>query len=43
MPYACPALMTAAAGRTADLRLIRLAGATRKQVIWLVTAEPPWW
>ncbi|MBB5114930.1 ABC-type antimicrobial peptide transport system permease subunit [Micromonospora echinospora] len=32
-------LLTAAAGRTADLRLIRLAGATRKQVVWLVTAE----
>ncbi|MFD6636965.1 hypothetical protein ACFWDN_14225 [Micromonospora chalcea] len=32
-------LLTAAAGRTADLRLIRLAGATRKQAVWLVTAE----
>ncbi|MCT2281117.1 FtsX-like permease family protein [Micromonospora chalcea] len=31
--------LTAAAGRTADLRLIRLAGATRKQAVWLVTAE----
>ncbi|WP_341718771.1 FtsX-like permease family protein [Micromonospora sp. FIMYZ51] len=32
-------LLMAAAGRVADLRLIRLAGATRRQVIWLVTAE----
>ncbi|MFD6683211.1 ABC transporter permease [Micromonospora parva] len=32
-------LLLAAAGRAADLRLIRLAGATRRQVIWLVTAE----
>ncbi|SCG53220.1 ABC transporter permease [Micromonospora humi] len=32
-------LLMAAAGRVADLRLIRLAGATRGQVIWLVTAE----
>lgn len=32
-------LLMAAAGRAADLRLIRLAGATRRQVIWLVTAE----
>ncbi|MFG1714189.1 FtsX-like permease family protein [Micromonospora sp. NPDC049203] len=32
-------LLMAAAGRVADLRLIRLAGATRKQVMWLVTAE----
>ncbi|MGW5557288.1 FtsX-like permease family protein [Micromonospora sp. NPDC003944] len=32
-------LVLAAAGRAADLRLIRLAGATRRQVIWLVTAE----
>ncbi|MEW2328647.1 FtsX-like permease family protein [Micromonospora chersina] len=32
-------LLMAAAGRVADLRLIRLAGATRMQVIWLVTAE----
>ncbi|EEP73059.1 ABC transporter permease component [Micromonospora sp. ATCC 39149] len=33
-------LLLAAAGRVTDLRLIRLAGATRRQVIWLVTAEP---
>ncbi|MEH1098368.1 ABC transporter permease [Micromonospora sp. CPCC 205561] len=32
-------LLLAAVGRVADLRLIRLAGATRRQVIWLVTAE----
>lgn len=32
-------LLLAAAGRAADLRLIRLAGATRRQVLWLVTAE----
>ncbi|MEU7608880.1 ABC transporter permease [Micromonospora sp. NPDC049204] len=32
-------LLLAAAGRAADLRLIRMAGATRRQVIWLVTAE----
>ncbi len=32
-------LVLAAAGRAADLRLIRLAGATRRQVVWLVTAE----
>lgn len=32
-------LLLAAAGRAADLRLIRLAGATRRQVVWLVTAE----
>ncbi|WP_309245969.1 FtsX-like permease family protein [Verrucosispora sioxanthis] len=32
-------LLMAAAGRVPDLRLIRLAGATRRQVIWLVTAE----
>ncbi|MGC4809026.1 FtsX-like permease family protein [Micromonospora sp. DT228] len=32
-------VLLAAAGRAADLRLIRLAGATRRQVIWLVTAE----
>ncbi|MGW3787126.1 FtsX-like permease family protein [Micromonospora chokoriensis] len=32
-------LLLAAAGRVADLRLIRLAGATRRQVLWLVTAE----
>ncbi|CCH16289.1 ABC transporter permease [Micromonospora lupini] len=32
-------LLLAAAGRAVDLRLIRLAGATRRQVIWLVTAE----
>ncbi|KOX09178.1 FtsX-like permease family protein [Micromonospora sp. DT68] len=32
-------LLLAAAGRVADLRLIRLAGATRRQVVWLVTAE----
>ena len=32
-------LLLAAAGRLADLRLIRLAGATRRQVLWLVTAE----
>ncbi|MEU8184793.1 ABC transporter permease [Micromonospora sp. NPDC049047] len=32
-------LLLAAKGRAADLRLIRLAGATRRQVIWLVTAE----
>ncbi|KKK04830.1 FtsX-like permease family protein [Micromonospora sp. HK10] len=32
-------LLMAAAGRVADLRLIRLAGALRRQVIWLVTAE----
>lgn len=29
----------AAADRAADLRVIRLAGATRRQIIWLVTAE----
>ncbi|PWR07546.1 ABC transporter permease [Micromonospora acroterricola] len=32
-------LLLAAAGRAADLRLVRLAGATRRQVVWLVTAE----
>ncbi|WP_231927229.1 FtsX-like permease family protein [Micromonospora zamorensis] len=32
-------LLLAAAGRAADLRLIRMAGATRRQVVWLVTAE----
>ncbi|MDG4808106.1 FtsX-like permease family protein [Micromonospora sp. WMMD1120] len=32
-------LVLAAAGRATDLRLVRLAGATRRQVIWLVTAE----
>ncbi|WCN82552.1 FtsX-like permease family protein [Micromonospora sp. LH3U1] len=32
-------VLLAAAGRAADLRLIRMAGATRRQVIWLVTAE----
>ncbi|MEU1585529.1 FtsX-like permease family protein [Micromonospora sp. NPDC005710] len=32
-------LLLASAGRAADLRLIRLAGATRRQVVWLVTAE----
>ncbi|MFG1913913.1 FtsX-like permease family protein [Micromonospora sp. NPDC048898] len=32
-------VLLAAAGRAADLRLIRLAGATRRQAIWLVTAE----
>ncbi|MFY1575803.1 FtsX-like permease family protein [Verrucosispora sp. WMMD703] len=32
-------LLMAAAGRLPDLRLIRLAGATRRQVIWLVAAE----
>ncbi|MGW3604329.1 ABC transporter permease [Micromonospora sp. NPDC005161] len=32
-------LLLAPAGRAADLRLIRLAGATRRQVLWLVTAE----
>ncbi|MGA3541837.1 FtsX-like permease family protein [Micromonosporaceae bacterium DT194] len=32
-------LLMATAGRVADLRLLRLAGATRRQIIWLVTAE----
>ncbi|MEV4545110.1 FtsX-like permease family protein [Micromonospora echinaurantiaca] len=32
-------LLAAAAGRAADLRLIRLAGATRRQVLRLVAAE----
>ncbi|MGK5738598.1 FtsX-like permease family protein [Micromonospora sp. URMC 103] len=32
-------LLMAAAGRAADLRLIRLAGATRRQVVRLVAAE----
>ncbi|GIJ34799.1 FtsX-like permease family protein [Micromonospora sediminimaris] len=32
-------LLMAAVGRVPDLRLIRLAGATRRQVIWLVAAE----
>ncbi|WP_328424031.1 ABC transporter permease [Micromonospora sp. NBC_00389] len=32
-------VLLAAAGRAADLRLVRLAGATRRQVLWLVTAE----
>ncbi|WP_433129970.1 FtsX-like permease family protein [Micromonospora sp. CA-240977] len=32
-------VVLAAAGRAADLRLVRLAGATRRQVIGLVTAE----
>lgn len=32
-------LLMAAAGRAADLRLVRLAGATRRQVVRLVAAE----